>query len=278
LGLSSLERIELMMELEQHGEGSIDESAFTGAKTVGDLMALSRQPRAPAPETFEFPKWNRSSWARALRRINLPLWILPLARVFAWVRAEGLENLRNLEGPVIFASNHQSYFDGPAILMAMPASWRYRTAIATRKEFFDAHFHAGRHTAGEWFTNTLNYVLASLFFNIFPLPQREAGAKQALEYIGDLASDGWSILVFPEGRMSDAGEIANFLPGVGMMASRLAMKVVPVRIDGLHRVLNRSARFPTPGRVTVRFGAPLEVQGADYAAIAKQVETAVRML
>jgi long-chain acyl-CoA synthetase len=278
LGLSSLERIELMMALEQQGEGSIDEAAFTAAKTVGELTELARQPRAPAPEPFTFPKWNRSWWATALRRINLPLWILPLARVFAWVKAEGRENLKDLEGPVIFASNHQSYFDGPSILMAMPAKWRYRVGIATRKEFFDAHFHPRQHGWLKWCTNTLSYVLASLFFNIFPLPQREAGARQSLEYIGDLASGGWSTLIFPEGRMTDAGEIRTFQPGVGMMAARLSLKVVPVRIIGLDRVLNHNARFPTPGRVTVRFGQAMTFANEDYLQIARQVEAAVRAL
>jgi long-chain acyl-CoA synthetase len=277
LGLSSLERVELMMAMEQQGEGSIDEAAFTSARTIGELTALARTPRAAA-EPFEFPSWNRSWWARGMRRFNLPLWILPLARVFAWVRAEGIENLKDLQGPVLFASNHQSYFDGPCILMALPARWRYRLSIATRKEFFDAHFHPRQHSVFSWFTNTLNYVLASLFFNIFPLPQREAGAKHALEYVGDLVSDGWSILIFPEGRMTDSGEICQFQAGVGMMASRLGMPVIPVRITGLDRVLNPSARFPTPGRVTVRFGAPIRMHGGDYAAIAREVEDAVRAL
>ena len=278
LGLSSLERIELMMALEQQGEGSIDEAAFTAAKTVGDLTTLARQPRAPAAEPFEFPKWNRRWWANALRRVNLPLWILPLARIFAWVHVEGLDNLKGLDEPVLFASNHQSYFDGPSILMALPARWRYRLAIATRKEFFDAHFHPRQHGLWAWFTNTLNYVLASLFFNIFPLPQREAGAREALEYMGDLAGKGLSTLIFPEGRMTDHGEIRAFQPGVGMMAARLGMKVVPVRITGLDRVLNRTAHFPTPGCVTVRFGPPLACDSEDYKEMASQVEAAVREL
>jgi long-chain acyl-CoA synthetase len=277
LGLSSLERVELMMAVEQQGEGSIDETAFTAAKTIGELKTLAQQPRAPV-EPFEFPAWNRSWWAGALRRINLPLWILPLARVFARVRAEDTEKLKDLQGPVLFASNHQSYFDGPSILMALPSRWRYGTTIAARKEFFEAHFHPKGHSFREWFTNSLNYVLGSLFFNVFPLPQREAGAKHALEYMGTLASDGWSILIFPEGRMTDAGEIHEFQPGVGMMASRLGIPVVPVRIVGLERVLNKSARFPTPGRVTIRFGAPIRTHGEDYAAIASEVEAAVKSL
>jgi long-chain acyl-CoA synthetase len=78
--------------------------------------------------------------------------------------------------------------------------------------------------------------------------------------------------------MTDAGEIRGFQPGIGMLAARLRMKVVPLRITGLDRVLNRNSSFPTPGRVTVRFGPALTFHGEDYAAIAKQVEAAVRAL
>ena len=60
--------------------------------------------------------WNRAWPARALRRVSLPTWILPLARAFAWIQVEGLEHLKDLEGPVMFASNHQSHMDTPAIL------------------------------------------------------------------------------------------------------------------------------------------------------------------
>ena len=48
-----------------------------------------------------------------VRRVNLPLWLLPLARVFTWVRAEGGRTCSGLEGPVIFAPNHQSHLDIP---------------------------------------------------------------------------------------------------------------------------------------------------------------------
>ena len=47
----------------------------------------------------------------------LALVILPLGRIFAWVRVSGLEHLEGISGPVVFASNHQSHFDVPVILM-----------------------------------------------------------------------------------------------------------------------------------------------------------------
>jgi long-chain acyl-CoA synthetase len=281
LGLSSLDRIQLMMELEQRSGKAVDESQFANARTIADLTrgetARVLQPGSPARASdFDFPEWNRARPARWLRGIVLPGLILPLARVFAWIHVTGLENLRDLMPPVIFASNHQSHLDVPAIFAALPSVWRYRTAPAMSKEFFDAHFHPQRYPWHKRFTNGLNYVLACLLFNTFPLPQRESGAREALRYAGDLAADGTSILIFPEGKRTAAGEVLPFQPGVGMLASRLRLPVVPVRLEGLERVLHKDAKFPTPGRAHVKFGAPLHPEGEDYAAIAQQIETAVR--
>jgi long-chain acyl-CoA synthetase len=191
---------------------------------------------------------------------------------------DGLENLRAAAPPVIFASNHQSHFDVPAILFALPPKWRYRIAPAMAKEFFDAHFHPGNHSWQKRFTNSLNYYLAALVFDAFPLPQRETGAREALRYAGDLASDGNCILIFPEGKRTGSGEILPFQPGVGMLASRLRVPVIPVRLEGFERVLHKSAKFPTPGRARVKFGLPLHLEGDDYAALAKQIEEAVGKL
>jgi len=93
-----------------------------------------------------------------------------------------------------------------------------------------------------------------------------------------LVSDGYSILIFPEGKRTDKGEIFAFQPGVGMLASRLRVPVVPVRLEGLERVLHKSAMMATPGKARVKFGAPLELDGDDYAALAKKIEDAVRTL
>ncbi len=275
--LSSLDRIQLLMELEKATGTRIDEGRLATARTVAEL---TEPHSAPAPEPdFDFPEWNRSGPAQLLRRIALPLLILPLTRLFAWIKIEGRENLRGLDGPVIFAANHQSHFDVPSIYWAMPPKWRYHAAPAMSKEFFDAHFHPERHSLWERFTTSLSYFLASLVFNAFPLPQRESGARDALRYAGQLASDGYSILIFPEGVRTDRGEIRRFQPGVGMLASRLGIPVVPVRLEGLDRVLHKSARYmATPGRARVRFGAPLILDGDDYAALAQRVEDAVSAL
>jgi long-chain acyl-CoA synthetase len=281
LGLSSLERIELMVALEEKFGTTIDETAFGEARDVAALETLVRQAPAPSQEsaeTFAFPSWNRSWPVRIVRNVSLATWLFLLTRVFARTRVEGLEHLKGLDTPVIFAANHQSHMDTPVVLAALPGRWRYHVATAMAKEFFKAHFFPEQVSRRQWFTNSLNYYLASCFFNTFPLPQREAGARQTLRYIGELLGDGWSVLIFPEGKRTERGEVNPFQPGIGMIGSRLTVPVVPVRLEGLDRVLHRSARMATPGRVRVSFGAPIHLAGDDYAALARRVEDAVRSL
>jgi len=168
--------------------------------------------------------------------------------------------------------------DTPCILAALPARYRYRAGVAMWKEFFDAHFHPDRHTKLQWLGNSLLYWLVTLFFNAFPLPQTEAGASGSLRYLGDLVSGGWSVLFFPEGERTQAGEIHPFQPGIGLIASRLRVPIVPVRLRGVEKILHRGQYFPKRGQVEIAFGQPLYLSGDDYPALAKQVEQAVREL
>src|SRR5262249_7124645 len=154
----------LMVALEDRFQTRIDETAFSQARDLGQLRTLLQHPDSSgvvSDEPVDFPSWNRSWLARAIRRVSLPTWVLPLARLFAWISVEGLEHLEPLEGPVIFAANHQSFMDAPVIMAALPSRWRYRIAPAMAKEFFKAHFFPPQHTRMEWLTNSLNYYLAA---------------------------------------------------------------------------------------------------------------------
>jgi 1-acyl-sn-glycerol-3-phosphate acyltransferase len=146
------------------------------------------------------------------------------------------------------------------------------------REFFDAHFAPARYGLGKRALVGTLYRLAALFFHGIPLAQSGSGASGTLRYLGELASSGWSILLYPEGHRTDRGEIKLFQPGVGMMASRLKLPVIPIRLEGLDRVLHQHWHWPRHGDVRIAFGAPLTLEGDDYAALAKRVESAVRGL
>ena len=313
LGLSSLDRVELMMALEEAFQTTLDESMLSGGRSVADLQGLLERPGAPAAgsaaaaampmggaaergaataepaaparpraprpaEPIDFPSWNRAWPSWFLRRISLPTWILPLARVFMSLEVRGVEHVHRLTSPVIFAANHQSHMDTPAIFCALPPRWRYRLAPAMAKEFFRAHFFPEQFSRKAWFTNSLNYYLACQFFNAFPLPQREAGTRQTLRYIGEVLEDGYSVLIFPEGKRTEHGEVGHFRPGIGMIGARLGVPIVPVRLEGLEKVLHMKMKWPERGPVRITFGEPMRLVGEDYAALARQVEDRVREL
>lgn len=277
LGLTSLDRIELIMALEDQARVTLSETAVDEARTVGDLRRLTEQAAefGAAPEAFSYPSWNRWRVIRLVRNVSQRTWILPLASLFIRLRVEGGDHLRELTGPVIFASNHQSHFDTPVILKALPRRWRRAIAVAMAKEYFDAHFFPQHHTARERVVRSVLYYLATLFFNAFPLPQKEPGARQTLRYMGELVTDGFSLLIYPEGHRTERGEIRSFQPGVGILGSKLRLPVVPVRLEGVERVLHRTWRWPRRGHVRVTFGTPLVLDGDDYVALARRVQEAV---
>ena len=280
LGLSSLDRVELMVALEDKFQTRIDEARFAETANVEALKRLLAAPRTAedGAEPVTFPSWNRTGIARLIRRLSLAVWILPLARLFAHLRVEGREHLTDLKGPVIFAANHQSHLDVPVILAALPGGVRARVAPAMAKEFFKAHFFPAGYSWRQRLTNSLNYYLAALFFNAFPIPQREAGTRQTLTYIGELTGAGWSVLIFPEGVRSTDASVGQFRGGIGLIGARLEIPVIPVRVEGVNQVLHPAWKMARPGRVRVAFGRPIRLRGEDFPALAHQVEAAVRAL
>ncbi len=281
LGLTSLERVELLMVLESELDTSVDERIVSEAATVADLEALvAAPPTRPrqAESDFAMPRWNQSRSVRLVRRLSQNLFLLPLTRAFAWLQIEGREHLDAIDGPVVFAANHQSYMDTAVILAALPPARRHDVATAMAKEFFAAHFYPERHSLRARLTNGLNYYLVTTFFNAFPLPQRETGTRQALRYAGELIGTGRSLIIFPEGRRVRCDDPQRFQPGAAMLASRLDVPIVPVRLRGVNRVWGEGQRMVVPGRVKVRFGPHIRPSGTDVTALAAELEAAVKAL
>jgi long-chain acyl-CoA synthetase len=101
LGLSSLERVELMVALEDRLQTRVDETQFAAARTLDEVRTLLAKAPAQAEvsEPVDFPSWNRHPLVGLIRRLSLATWILPLARVFAWIRVDGREHLATFRGP-----------------------------------------------------------------------------------------------------------------------------------------------------------------------------------
>ena len=69
---------------------------------------------------------------------------------------------------------------------------------------------------------------------------------------------GGSIILYPEGTRSPDGEMRVFKSGAVLFALELEVPVVPAYIEGTHLILPKGYYVPRAGRVTVRFGEPIE--------------------
>jgi hypothetical protein len=125
-----------------------------------------------------------------------------------------------------------------------------------------------------WATNGRIPYLSALFFNAFPLL---AGGRHPADPALHRrpVRRRLFLLIFPRATTTT---VTNPSGRIGMIGARLDVLVVPVGVSGLDKVLHHTWKMAKPGPGRIRFGAPLRLQGDDYAALAKQVEDAVRLL
>lgn len=248
LNLDSLLRIELVSRIEEKFGVTIDESKIGPETTVSDLKEMIHQARRQPikkPSTFKY--WPRSWGASLVRRLGQSLLIFPLARIFIKLKTEGKKYLENLSLPVIFMPNHLSYLDSLVVIMALPPKIRNRVAFAAAQDVLYEKY--------KYFSR-----LAELYFNAFPFPRHKSG----LEYAGRLLDKNWSIVVYPEGQMSETGKLRQFKRGAGLMAVEMDTQVVPVKISGTAEIVPYRKFLPRKrGLVIVKFGKPLKFKHDD---------------
>jgi long-chain acyl-CoA synthetase len=278
LGLSSLDRVELISALEDRYQVDLSETNFSAARTVGDVERMLRGEARPRAE-YHYPNWVLRwpvTWMRWLAHYLL---MRPAMILLGWPRIEGRENLRRWSGPLLVVCNHVSDVDLGFVQTALPARLRNRIATATRGEALEA-----LHTPGagrEWLLgiyDRVRWVLGVSLLNLFPLP-REAGFRKSFAYAGEAVDRGYSVLVFPEGRHTTDGKINPFRAGIGLLATNLGIPVLPMRILGLFEVKRAGRKFAPPRKICVRIGQPARfAAGLTPGQIAEQLRSAVEAL
>ena len=278
LQLSSIERVELMSALEDRYQVDLSETAFTQADTVASIEKLLAEPQAPA-RAYHYPRWAQSWPMRRIRAAAFYLLVRPAMLLLGWPRVRGRANLRAVGGPVLVVANHIAFIDPGFVLQALPARLRHRLAVAMDGELLETMRKPPEGT--QFFTRLLlqaQYLLVVTLFNVFPLPQR-AGFRKSFAFAGELIDRGWSVLVFPEGVRTRTGQMSPFRAGIGLLATRLGVPVVPVRIDGLFERKVEDSKWARPGEIKVAIGAPVNFSEATPAEeIARDLQKRVTAL
>src|SRR5437016_4773036 len=89
---------------------------------------------------------------------------------------------------------------------------------------------------------------------------------------------GYCPLIFPEGVRTADGKMQPFRPGIGMIAVRLGVPVVPIYIEGLYEIYSVRDSWPRRGPVRVSFGQPPEFIDETYDEVARELQQTVKAL
>jgi 1-acyl-sn-glycerol-3-phosphate acyltransferase len=174
-------------------------------------------------------------------------WVLkiimtPVLRVVFRVRSEGTGNMPR-KGPVILASNHQSFIDS----VFLPLVVRRRVTFVAKAEYFES-----RKTA--WFLRAVGMI---------PL-KRDGGtaSARALAAAAEVLQSGGVLGIYPEGTRSPDGRLYRGHTGAARLSQQCAAPVVPVAQFGTAQVQPIGSRWPKLfRRVTLKMGPPLRWQG-----------------
>lgn len=271
LGLTSIDRVELVSFLEQEYRLDIEDSQIGPQTRVSDLrQIITKREKLARHDHFRF--WTNNAFCRGLRMAWDAVINGPMLRCFVTLDVQGIDNLKRLDGPVFFVANHLSYLDQPAIMFALPPKLRYGCATAAWEEFFFGEYHGINRIF-----RRLSYEYGTLLLNLFPLPQSQ-GFSGSLKFMGRLADAGINILIFPEGGHARDGRMQPFQLGLGVMVKELGIPVVPIKIGGTDLVLPHDVTFPKKGKVTVTFGEPLHFRFEEPAEIVERTRQAVEAL
>lgn len=266
LKIDSLLRVELISAIESELRVTIAEPEITAKTTVADLEALVAHPKPIAPQPA-LKQWPTYWWARGLRRVLQPVLFLAL-RPWLKVKVAGTENLYKLQEPFILMPNHVSYLDGVAALLALPRDLRARVRIAAARDFMYQEY--------AWIV-----WLVDLVFNSFPIQREGDHVRLGLEHLGQVLDQGYTIMLFPEGQVSQTGELLPLKNGAGLIAVDMRVPVIPMKIGTeIQRLFPYECLLPHGrGTVLVKIGDPLRFKISDsYITATEQIERAIRTL
>jgi 1-acyl-sn-glycerol-3-phosphate acyltransferase len=149
----------------------------------------------------------------------------------------------NPRASYVYLANHQSLFDIPALLLAVPG----RIRMVAKQSLFRIP--------------VFGWAIAAAGFVSVDRADRTA-ARQSFAAAERRLREGGSILLFPEGTRATDDTLLPFKRGGFLLALRTGLPIVPVGVRGTRAVQPRGRRSIQPGVVEVRFGAPIVV--ADF--------------
>ena len=281
LGLDSMQRIELLVALEQEIGGDLEESRLAEIYTVRELVDAVREnsrSRSGHPRA-QFAGWkavlHEESADPELQKLFRPR---PISEAF-WFLVSRLGLLIGHDrfhlrvkhagklparGPYIICSNHQSFLD--PLFLAGVLTWPVfcNTFAVGTSEIFGQGF---LRTLARW----LRVVVVDPDANLIPAMRAGASGLRA----------GYVLILYPEGERSIDGEPKIFKKGAAILSIHMQVPIVPVAIEGFHEAWPRGKPFQKFAPLQITIGDPMtppaetEASEETYAAMTAELKRRV---
>lgn len=266
LGIDSLGRIELMVEIEKAFNIDMPDSVMAKIFTVRELIGIVKKlgakkvlpkEKKPLPQSL---LWRDILQKSPAENITETIDISPglLSRIFTlifgavfylifklvWrIKIVGKKELPLREN-FILCPNHSSFLDGFVIAASVPLKLKINMFFLGFRDYFKVPI----------IRNIIKLI------RIIPIDSATQliEAMQASAYV---LNNGKVMCIFPEGARTIDGEIKEFKKGIGILAKELNIRLVPVYIKGTYESWPRTVRFPRPFKVSVVFGKPYDIKG-----------------
>ena len=162
------------------------------------------------------------------------------------LRVEGAEHLRP---GAVYASNHASNIDPPAVFLALRPTFP-RLRVVYKAELRKLPVLV-------WAFDLAGFV---------PLERGNPDqSRPAVDRAAEALAAGHSFVIFPEGTRSRTGELLPFKKGGFIMAIQAQAPVVPVAVSGSREVLKRGSMVIRPATIRVEFAPPIPTAGLTFA-------------
>src|SRR5579871_1990 len=260
LGLDSMQRVELLSQLEEELGGNVEESQLGDIYTVRDLLDAiftSAAAGGSAAPRAVFAGWKaflaeEPTDPEVLALKETPpafdtVWF-PLFRIIQMVssdvfhlRVNGLENLPE-RGPFILSSNHQSYIDPVVLASVLPRNIVQKAFAVGTSEIFGQGF---MRKLARW----LRVIVLDPDANL--VPAMRAGAF-GLRH-------GGVLILYPEGERSIDGTPRIFKKGAAILSIHMQVPIVPIAIEGFYEAWPRGKKFfQKLAPLQMTFGKPIQ--------------------
>jgi len=188
------------------------------------------------------------------------LFSLTFFKFFHSFRTSGADSLP--PGPLILAPNHASYLDPPA----------------TGCDLFRVTYYLARHTLFK--PPIASWLLPSI--GSIPVNQNSPGPS-SLKNIFEVFKNKGTLVLFPEGQRTFDGSLRKAEPGIGMIAARANVPVVPVHIIGSREAMPRNGSWHPFRPIRVVYGQPMRFSGdpksrQDFQKFADEIMSAISKL